>query len=257
MIVFSGSRLSNLVNDILDLSKLKYQNIVLQIKPIEIKGSKNIKLVNNIKEVPPVDADENRVQQILHNLVSNAIKFTHAGTVEISATITDDNKLLMSISDTGIGIPLDKIQMVFNPFEQADSSISREYGGTGLGLSITKQLIELHGGEIRIQSVVREGTKISFTLPLSKSLSVPISYGMTKMLNRVHHLQPFETNEDKENIPVKMNKRTESFHILIVDDDPINLQVLENQLSLENYAISHAHNGQEALDAINSGITSR
>ncbi|RKZ44022.1 MAG: guanylate cyclase, partial [Gammaproteobacteria bacterium] len=269
MIVFSGSRLSNLVNDILDLSKLKYQNIVLQIKPIEIKvvtdvvmtlsqpliGSKNIKLVNNIKEVPPVDADENRVQQILHNLVSNAIKFTHAGTVEISATITDDNKLLMSISDTGIGIPLDKIQMVFNPFEQADSSISREYGGTGLGLSITKQLIELHGGEIRIQSVVREGTKISFTLPLSKSLSVPISYGMTKMLNRVHHLQPFETNEDKENIPVKMNKRTESFHILIVDDDPINLQVLENQLSLENYAISHAHNGQEALDAINSGIT--
>jgi len=264
MIVLSGSRLSNLVNDILDLSKLKYQNIVLQIKPIEIKvvtdvvmtlsqpliGSKNIKLINNIKEVPPVDADENRVQQILHNLVSNAIKFTHTGTVEISATVTDDNQLLIIVSDTGIGIPSDKIEMVFNPFEQADSSISREYGGTGLGLSITKQLIELHGGDIRIESTVGKGTRISFTLPLSESSAMPID--VAKMLDRVHHLQPFEINGEKENIPTEI--RTELFHVLIVDDDPINLQVLENQLSLENYAITRAYNGQEALDAIDSGI---
>jgi two-component system sensor histidine kinase ChiS len=269
MIVFSGSRLFHLVNDILDFSKLKHQNIVLQIKPIEIKvvtdviiilsqpliGTKKIKLVNNIKETIPVEADENRVQQILHNLVSNAIKFTESGLIEISSTKIENNKLLISVSDTGIGIAPEKVDTVFNPFEQADGSISREYGGTGLGLSITKQLIELHGGDIRIHSTVGRGTTVSFTLKLSKTSQLPVSSEMTAMLERVPNLQSLEISTEKE-IVATLNPSEqvdESFHVLIVDDDPINLTVLENQLSLEHYAITRAYNGQEALDAIKSG----
>ena len=269
MIVFSGSRLFNLVNDILDFSKLKHQNIVLQIKPIEIKvvtdviiilsqpliGTKKIKLVNNIKEAIPVEADENRIQQILHNLVSNAIKFTESGVIEISSTTIENNKLLISINDTGIGIAPEKVDTVFNPFEQADGSISREYGGTGLGLSITKQLVELHGGDIRLHSTVGSGTTVSFTLPLSKTSQVPVSRDMTAMLERVPNLQALEISTEKEIVATRSPSEQvdESFHVLIVDDDPINLTVLENQLSLENYAITRAYNGKEALDAIRSG----
>jgi two-component system sensor histidine kinase ChiS len=272
LIILSGRRLSNLVNDILDFSKLKHQNIILQIKPIDIKvltdvvvtlsqlliGSKKLKLLNNIKDDHPVDADENRVQQILHNLVSNAIKFTESGTVEISSTVYNDKYLMIAVSDTGIGISPDKLDTVFRPFVQADGSIAREYGGTGLGLSITKQLVELHGGKIFMQSTVGHGTSVSFTLPLSKTPQAALSSDVAAMLNRARDFQQVEIhseNDDEEILPKPENVTAgrESFHVLIVDDDPINLQVLENILRIENYAITSAHNGQEALEAINSG----
>ncbi len=277
MIVFSGRRLSNLVNDILDFSKLKHRNIELQIKPVEIKvvtevvltlskplvGHKRIEIINNIREDFVVEADENRVQQILHNLISNAIKFTDSGTVEISATV-ESNHLVITVSDTGIGISPAKIDLVFRPFEQADGSISREYGGTGLGLSITKQLVELHNGEIRVQSVLGQGTKASFTLPLSKEKVVEHTTDIATLLSRIRDSQAIEISieeEGKETVPEPTFEMTtdtssqgrESFNILIVDDDPINLQVLENQLRVENYAVTRAHNGQEALDAVDSG----
>ncbi|EDN70418.1 adenylate/guanylate cyclase [Beggiatoa sp. PS] len=275
MIVLSGRRLSNLVNDILDFSKLKHQNIVLQIKPIEIKvvvdvvltlsqpliGSKNIQIINNIQENPPVDIDENRIQQILHNLVGNAIKFTEEGIVEISSMISNDY-LTITVSDTGIGIPAHQVDTVFNPFEQADGSTAREYGGTGLGLSITKQLIELHGGEIRIQSTVGKGTKVNFTLPLSKNTQAVLPESSVKaMLKRFNEVQPVEINienteEEEELFQAGFNtvQGREDFHVLIVDDDPINLQILENQLRVENYAITRATTGHDALKALESGI---
>ncbi|HEW98853.1 MAG TPA: response regulator [Beggiatoa sp.] len=271
MIVLSGRRLSNLVNDILDFSKLKHKNIILQIKPIEIKvvtdvvvtlsqpliGSKDILLRNQIKDDPPVDADENRVQQILHNLVSNAIKFTESGTVEISSAVYNEH-LIITVSDTGVGIPPDKIDIVFNPFEQADGSIAREYGGTGLGLSITKQLLELHGGEISIQSTMGKGTTVSFTLPLSKNPPAAFSSDMTAMLSRTRDVQPIQISIESEEEafpepqPKSVTSARESFHVLIVDDDPVNLQVLENQLRIENYAITSAQNGHEALEALDN-----
>jgi two-component system sensor histidine kinase ChiS len=273
MIVLSGRRLANLVNDILDFSKLKHKNIELQIKPIEIKvvaevvmtlskpliGKKQLELIDNIKEDPPVDADENRVQQILHNLVSNAIKFTEMGRVEITTAIHNHDYLIISVKDTGVGIPSDKLDKVFNPFEQADGSISREYGGTGLGLSITKQLVELHGGEIFLESILGKGTTVSFTLPLSTSTVVEHTVDVATMLNRVRHLQPIEISieDDEDDTPEELWKTNstgnEHFNVLIVDDDPINLQVLENHLRLESYAITRAHNGQEALQAIETG----
>lgn len=271
MIVLSGRRLSNLVNDILDFSKLKHKNIELQIKSVEIKvvievvltlskpliGTKKLELIDNVMEDHVVDADENRVQQILHNLISNAIKFTEAGSVEVS-TVVHGDYLMITIADTGIGIQANKIERIFRPFEQADGSISREYGGTGLGLSITKQLVELHGGQISIESSVGVGTKVSFTLPLSKTQVVEHVSDIATMLNRIRNSQPIEISiEEKTETtvsPEETNPSGPQFNILIVDDDSINLQVLDNQLRLENYAVTRANNGQEALDAVNSGI---
>jgi len=271
MIVLSGRRLSNLVNDVLDFSKLKHKNIDLQIKPVEMKvvtevvltlskplvNNKKIEIVNNIMEDVVVDADENRIQQILHNLVSNAIKFTEDGMIEVSSRV-EGNYAVIEVKDSGIGISPSKIQRVFTPFEQADGSISRQYGGTGLGLSITKQLVELHGGEIWIQSRVGLGTQVSFTLPLSNQPITEHTSDITTLLSRVRDLQPIEISIEEERrveaLPEANSPGRELFHILIVDDDAINLQVLENQLSLENYAVTRAHNGQEALEAVHSGI---
>ncbi|OQW93956.1 MAG: hypothetical protein BWK79_08395 [Beggiatoa sp. IS2] len=267
MIVLSGRRLSNLVNDILDFSKLKHKNIELQIKSIEIAvvadiiltlskpllGKKNLILINNIKEEFIVDADENRLQQILHNLISNAIKFTEAGTVEISAKACG-NELMLKITDTGIGIPAEKIDKVFTAFEQVDGSILRDHDGTGLGLSIVKQLVELHGGTVQIQSTLGQGTCVMFTLPLSQTEVV--NHDVKELLTRLKDLQPIEIAvEEKSKEITNDTTHRKLFNILIVDDDPVNLQVLENVLSLDHYHVVRATNGQEALNAIRGDIS--
>ncbi|MCV6638541.1 response regulator [Candidatus Albibeggiatoa sp. nov. NOAA] len=286
MIVFSGRRLANLVNDILDFSKLKHKSIALQIRPIEVKvladvvitlsqpliGKKPIELVNSIEQDIIVDADENRVQQILHNLLGNAVKFTDEGQVDVSASQFSEGWLMISVTDTGLGIPREKLSTVFNPFEQADGSISREFGGTGLGLSITKQLVELHGGEIRIQSTEGHGTRVSFTLPLSTTDTAAHGDETETLLERLREptaTPPMltanvididkdtekEADEpaiflDEDTQEIQQIKLDEMLSVLIVDDDPVNLQVLENQLTIENYSVTRALNGPEALEAI-------
>ena len=181
MIVSSGRRLFYLINDILDFSKLKNRELELRKKPLDLKplvdvacllarqliGSRDLKLVNGIRDVPAADGDENRIQQVLLNLIGNAIKFTESGIIEISARVAGDF-LAVSVTDTGIGIPRDKQENIFRSFEQADGSIAREYGGTGLGLSITRQLVELHGGAIGVDSEPGKGSTFTFTLPLSR-----------------------------------------------------------------------------------------
>ncbi|MEX0312801.1 MAG: tetratricopeptide repeat protein, partial [Allomuricauda sp.] len=179
MIANSGKRLSHLVNDILDFSKLKNKDLELSIRPVDVHAlstivlrlshplvqDKKLKLINSIpKEVPLVDADENRLQQIMHNLIGNAIKFTQKGYVTLLSEVKN-NMLSISITDTGIGIVQDKLDAIFNSFEQADGSTQREYGGTGLGLSVTKQLVELHGGTIQVTSEQDKGSIFTFTLP--------------------------------------------------------------------------------------------
>ncbi|WP_161575442.1 ATP-binding protein [Beggiatoa leptomitoformis] len=272
MIVFSGRRLGNLVNDILDFSKLKHQHLELQIKPIEIKvlidivvaisrpliGQKKIELINHIQNDPPVLADENRLQQILYNLIGNAIKFTEMGIIEINCR-PEGKFLKIIVSDTGIGIPKEKLQNVFNPFEQADGTISRDFGGTGLGLSITKQLVELHGGVIKLESTPKIGTRVSFTLPLSdKPAENAMGGNLTQFIQasvaqNLSELPAELLNTTMDNYQSKSAIDAQTPAILVVDDDPINLQVLENQLNLENYAITRATNGMAALDAINNG----
>ncbi len=135
-------------------------------------AGKTLSLRNNVPEnLPFVFGDETRLQQIMYNLIGNAIKFTHDGYVAVSARYIDD-MIEVTIEDTGIGIPKEKFGDIFKSFEQVDSSVSREYGGTGLGLSITKQLIELHGGKIWVESEVWNGSKfiLLFLLYTSKKI---------------------------------------------------------------------------------------
>ncbi len=184
-ILHSTHRLTNLVNDILDFSRLRHKDIVLQLRPLSINEivklvfilnaslvkKKNLILLNNIPEfLPLVHADENRLQQILQNLIANAIKFTEEGTIQVSAKILEENTphqlLLITVSDTGVGISPHSTQRIFEAFEQADSSTGRVYGGTGLGLAITKKLVELHKGKIWVESDLGKGSNFSFTLPI-------------------------------------------------------------------------------------------
>src|SRR6185503_6953773 len=181
LIVGSGRRLTGLVNDILDFSRLQHKDLQLQRKPVDVHAvaaivvnltkpllaGKPLELTNQIPTgFPLADADENRLQQILYNLVGNAIKFTYAGELTLSAQ-NDGDWLSISVTDTGIGIAPEKQQRIFEAFEQADGSVARVYGGTGLGLSVTRRLVELHGGTIQVESELGKGSRFTFTLPAS------------------------------------------------------------------------------------------
>ncbi|MDM8567086.1 cache domain-containing protein, partial [Candidatus Halobeggiatoa sp. HSG11] len=259
MIISSGKRLSNLVNDILDFFKLKNKGLKLQSKPISLReiveillflnrsliGKKSLELVNSVTDdIPAVYADENRLQQILYNLIGNAIKFTDAGKIEISARLQSDKWLEIIVADTGIGIQEEKFTKIFQSFEQADGSTAREYGGTGLGLAVTEKLVELHGGKIWLESQVGVGSQFIFTLPITESVAVPLE----------SHDQITKIVEEPVNIVAPIQADDDLFTILIVDDEPVNIQVLSNHLSLHNYNIIQASCGQEACALIEDGI---
>ncbi|MFM7201629.1 MAG: ATP-binding protein [Myxococcota bacterium] len=168
MIVTSGRRLSHLINDILDFSRLRHRDLSLSRKAMSLQpvvelvmtllkpltAGKKLVMYNELTpELPLVEADENRLQQIFNNLIGNALKFTEQGQIHVYA-IQHGEHLEITVADTGIGIPEDKLDSVFQSFEQVDGSISRKYGGTGLGLAITRQLVELHGGTIYCESTI-------------------------------------------------------------------------------------------------------
>ena len=262
MVVSSGMRLANLVNDILDFAKLKNRDIELQRQPVDFRQiteivlrvcrplvtSKSLELNNEIpEELVAVEGDENRLQQIMYNLVGNAIKFTESGSVTVSA-IALDGMVEVTVADTGIGISPDKFSDIFKSFEQVDASVSREYGGTGLGLSITKQLVELHGGTIHVESELSQGSRFIFTLPMSSQTpnrTLDLSQAMAKMREN-------ESPSPELLAPIVQSKG--QLTILVVDDEPINLQVVANHLSLQNYGIVQASSGIEALEKIHNGL---
>ena len=274
MIVSSGKRLASLVNDILDFSKLKNQAFELQTKPLDVHalsevvvtlsqsllGNKPLTLSNRVPpDVPLVQADENRIQQILLNLVGNAIKFTDTGEVCVSAELRGDS-LAITVSDTGIGIPAGKTTLIFESFQQADGTVSRQYGGTGLGLAVSKQLVELHGGLIEVSSVEHEGSQFTFTLPLADPsvITVPdhpvARPRMSTSLAEQSVELPVNLGTGSGAVDTVKTRTAEQHSILIVDDEPINLQVLANHLSAQDYNITQAQSGSEALELIDKDI---
>ncbi|MEW6496988.1 MAG: ATP-binding protein, partial [Cyanobacteriota bacterium] len=271
MVVSSGKRLASLVNDILDFAKLKNRDIELQKKPIDfcqiaevvlnlslpLLAGKPIELNNEIQpDFPAVDGDENRLQQIMYNLVGNAIKFTESGSITVSGAVVND-WVEITVADTGIGIPADKFDDIFKSFEQADASISREYGGSGLGLSITKQLVELHGGTIRVESEVNQGSRFIFTLPISAQTLEPTPSTNQRIAEGSNSCAIAKLREDSTSpLPqiIQAAPSPREFTILAVDDEPINLQVVANHLSLHNYAVIQANNGIKALAEIRNGL---
>ena len=212
--------------------------------PLNVNQSPfNVGLPIDLKQFTP--EQEDRLQQILYNLVGNAIKFTDRGRVEVCAVSGKwgDKReledlpayLTIAVTDTGIGIAEDKHDRVFESFEQAEGSMSRLYGGVGLGLAVTKKLVESHGGNIWLESTVGEGSRFNFTLPIATDIEAENAEVQVfqKSLNTLFPIQ-------KPQIPtLKLDQsKADNYKVLIVDDDPANLQVLINNLSLENYEIA-------------------
>lgn len=262
LIASSGKRLASLVSDLLDFSKLRHAELELHLKAVDMRqlaevvltlsrplaAEKPLALRNEIgDDMPPVVGDENRLQQIMHNLVGNAIKFTSEGAVTISA-VEQEGMVAVTVSDTGIGIPAEKFDEVFKSFEQVDASTARGYGGTGLGLSITKQLVELHGGTIWVESELGQGSHFTFTIPVSHEKPEPRPT-LSQPVDNVQQIEaePQLTEPEARSETPKTNGH---FTILVVDDEPVNRQVLVNHLSLQNYAVLQATNGLEALNLI-------
>ena len=182
----SGELLLEIINDILDLSKIESGQIVLEKVRFDpeqlvskiarimhpIAAGKGVEIVPFVdREVPPLLlGDPTRLQQVLVNLVSNAVKFTECGMIEIvlGCRVDDDGRLWIegAVEDTGIGIPEDKLETIFDSFTQADHSTTRRYGGTGLGLTITRRLVELMGGHVHVHSRLGEGSRFSFGIPV-------------------------------------------------------------------------------------------
>jgi len=182
MIVQSGESLLTLINDILDFSKIESGKIELERIPMSVREAlsdavnllkfraqaKHVDLICNVESGFPdrVVGDPTRLKQIIINLVGNAIKFTDDGEIRVDIHLTKlttvSVQLKISVTDTGIGIPPDKLKVIFREFEQADTSVTREHGGTGLGLAISAQLAELFGGKLEVESAVGEGSCFSF-----------------------------------------------------------------------------------------------
>ncbi len=176
----SGQHLLGLINNILDLSKIEAGKMELANEPIDLHDiargvmstvialvkDKTIKLEQQIPDtLPPLTADPTRVRQILLNLVSNAAKFTDQGKITLRV-VTNPQEVQIAVIDTGIGIPADKLEHVFEEFTQVDASTTRRAGGTGLGLAITRRFVEMHGGRIWVESQLGVGSTFTFTLPL-------------------------------------------------------------------------------------------
>ena len=186
-ILFSGQHLLSLINDILDMSKIEAGKMTLNTEPMImsdmisqviriVRGradENRLKLIYEGTQTPEIEADPRAVKQILLNLTTNAIKFTPEGGMVRIAVEPKSAGLIIHVSDTGIGISEENIARLAQPFEQIDSQHSRQHEGTGLGLALSKSLVELHGGNFNISSVVGEGTTVTFTLPLTVQVKAP------------------------------------------------------------------------------------
>ena len=248
----SGEALLHVINDILDFSKIEARRLDLEYVDFDLRetledvvqllaegaAAKDLELLCRIaRDVPAmVNGDPTRIRQIVTNLVGNALKFTDAGEVAVSIFPlergADSCVLRFEVRDTGIGIPLDAKARVFQPFSQADGSTTRHYGGTGLGLSISKELTELMGGQIGLESVVGQGTMFWFTARMGVVQAEGLPNGLP---NHTHQLaQPLAGRR-----------------VLVVDDNATHREVLREQIA-EVFGMECvvAASGQQALDVV-------
>jgi len=178
----SGRHLLGLINDVLDFSKIEAGQLTLTINPFSIKdviqavvtstqslaAEKRLPIkVETASDLPPILGDERRVTQVLLNLVGNAIKFTDSGEIRIDAERSNGD-VMLSVTDTGPGIPAADLETIFEEFRQAEGLLAQRKGGTGLGLAIAKKIVEMHGGKIWVESEVGKGSTFTFSLPLKQ-----------------------------------------------------------------------------------------
>lgn len=266
-------RMSHMLVDLLDVARLQEHRIVLQQKPIKIQTlvpgvigmlgfmteGRPIQLESDIAEsLPPVMADEKRLLQILYNLLHNALKYTEAGTVSVSAVL-HDKRVFIHVSDTGVGMDEDTQARIFLPYEQGSHGIT-DGRGIGLGLSICKQLVELHGGALTVRSEEGKGSVFSFDLPLADTSDLPASPNPLYLQEMSDRLDSAYARLLTSNSPTGEAAAASSLtppllpggqvNILAVDDDPVNLSVLVGILSTEPYSVTTAHSAGEALELL-------
>ncbi|MFT8871537.1 MAG: ATP-binding protein [Sporolactobacillus sp.] len=252
-----GYRLSNLINDILDLEKMKQGILQVKLLPFDIAGAirakeifyqmlakkKNLKLVVLVHPgLDPVMADENRFQQIMNNLVDNALKYSMRGTITISAKPVKDG-VAISVADQGIGIPDAELQKMFLPYKRISGTQSE---GSGLGLAIVRQLVKLQHGTIWAQSTVGHGSVFTFTLPSSAKQGVlirPADIMDKTILSAGNSLQT----------PVR-SRKVDAPTILVADDDLDNLGILFHMLENIPYNVIGVKNGTEALKELTGHV---
>ncbi|MGE7091125.1 hybrid sensor histidine kinase/response regulator [Lysinibacillus sp. NPDC048646] len=246
-----GRSMSFTLNDILDFTRLKEGNLYLHKKNVSIQGAisgvfdmlrfitegKQIQMTSTIsRSFPHIVADENRLIQILFNLLHNAIKYTGAGSIEISARI-EKNMAVILISDTGLGIDGDFQNRLFSPYEQGN--VADE--GIGIGLFVCKQLIELHGGTLQIQSISNKGSDVTFTLPLAEESTVADEALCVNLA---------ADSLTSESMHPEVSSTVNHFNILMVDDDPINLRIMRSLFESTEYDITAVTSSDKALELL-------
>jgi PAS domain S-box-containing protein len=240
MVKLSADSLLDIINSILDLSKIEAGRLTLEMTNLDLQDTieqacsalvlqahtKGLELLYHIYPDVPLKliGDPTRIRQIIINLIGNAIKFTDIGDILVTLKRIDNQSILdtavieFSVTDSGIGIPEDKIDMVFESFAQADTSTTRRYGGTGLGLTITKQLIELMGGQIKVKSLINAGTTFLFSITFKQ--------------------QPH--SDDKP-------KYFPDISALIIDDNSLHLRILREMLTSIGSQVTEAGDSDSAL----------
>ena len=246
----SGELLLEIVSDILDLSKIEAGKLDLEVRDFDLRtaisdvadlmapraNAKALELITLVHpDVPPVVCgDPGRLRQILLNLVGNAIKFTDTGEVVVRATVDEEIEgalvVRLEVIDTGVGLTPDEQARVFESFTQADASTTRRYGGTGLGLTICRQLVELMGGELGVESQPGEGSRFWFTARLGRASA---------------------SSEASARQSTRVETRTRSrAHVLVVDDNIVNRKLATKMLERLGHRVDIAADGLEAVEAI-------
>ncbi|GAB1483646.1 hypothetical protein MASR2M78_24620 [Treponema sp.] len=243
----SGDELLTLISDILDFSKIEAGSFELESEPFDLRHcidssldlvsasatKKGLELLMSLDEDIPylVQGDEARLKQVINNLVSNAVKFTEYGEVLVSASLKEKKEtgellIAVSVSDTGLGIPPNKIDRLFKSFSQVDASTTRRFGGTGLGLAICKRLVALMGGEIRVESsgIPGEGSCFTFTLSLAT-----VEAEIPDFLK-------------KDQVSLKDKK------VLVVDDNTTNLRILKQQCEGWGMQVACVERAEKAIE---------
>jgi len=272
----SAESLLSIIEDVLDFSKIEQNKLELEQISFELESlishiinllsgkasSKGLKLAFHIEKSLPSTfiGDPVRLKQVLFNLLGNAIKFTKKGEVTLSVEAympsekdsspsssdsEEEITLLFRVRDTGVGIPPEKLSKIFDPFIQADASVTREYGGTGLGLAISSQLVELLGGKIWVESEVGKGSTFYFTVRVKRGESSE-NY---RQGNNIPEESLLGCLEAKENYGSEITSG-ESLNILLAEDHLINQKLILSLLEKKGHTITLVTNGKEALDAL-------
>lgn len=247
----SSEGLLQVINDILDISRIESGDLQIELSACEINKTlsnlhimfqskisdlnKAILLTMKIGDDITIETDEKRLRQVFYNLLDNAIKFTLKGEISFGIEKIENNKISFFVYDTGIGIPEEMHEIVFDRFRQADNSLSPKSGGNGLGLSIVKYIIELLGGQIWIDPSYKNGTQFRFELPYKPAKTKAVKMKLVKKFS--------ETGFYADN----------QLNILLVEDDPVNQQYVKEILKEKNCNIYIATHGKEAFNIIESG----